>query len=55
MIRDKISTIGEKLLTNDFARNKIPSLTVEEIKKRYNPQFIRVTAFCDLVLMYSNV
>ena len=23
MIRDKISTIGEKPLTNDFARNKI--------------------------------
>ena len=33
----------------------IPSLTVREIKKRYNPQFIRVTAFCDLVLLYSNM
>ncbi len=33
----------------------IPSLTVQKIKKRYSPQFVRAPAIGALVLLYSNV
>ena len=42
-------------MTRISASYIIPSLTVQKIKKRYSPQFVRAPAIGALVLLYSNV
>ena len=46
---------GKIIFPNPLFYDKIPSLTVQKIKKRYSPQFVRAPAIGALVLLYSNV